>query len=101
MSSHEPPDALAFKDLEQLVRGLGEELARFRRRALAAEAQLKQQQSVLVERGADPATADRVAVLEAENAALRERLATAAERTETMLERLRFLRQQTHAAESA
>lgn len=99
MSSHEPPDAQAFQELEQLVRGLGEELARFRRRAMAAEAQLKQQQTAAETRGGEVYSADRLAVLEAENALLRERLTTAAERTTSMMERLRFLRQQTQSGE--
>jgi hypothetical protein len=95
-----PPDALAFQELETLVRALGEELSRFRRRALAAEAQLKQRDASVPSGvvGADP---ERAALLEAENAELRERLRVAAERTEAMMERLRFLRQQTEAGDPA
>jgi hypothetical protein len=80
---------------------LGEELARFRRRAMAAEAQLKQTQAAAQVPGGEVYSADRVAVLEAENAQLRERLLTAAEKTKSMTERLRFLRQQTQSGEVA
>src|SRR5688572_33449886 len=41
VSDSAPPDFVAFHELEQLVRSLGEELAGFRRRALAAEGRLK------------------------------------------------------------
>ena len=98
MSQPVPPDALAFQELEILVRALGEELSRFRRRALAAEAQLKQRDTAQPA-GAGGADPERLAVLEAENAALKERLAVAAERTTSMMERLRFLRQQTEAGD--
>jgi uncharacterized protein involved in exopolysaccharide biosynthesis len=93
-----PPDALAFHELELLVRALGEELSRFRRRALAAEAQLKQRDTAQPTSagGADP---ERLALLEAENVALKERLTVAAARTDAMRERLRFLRQQTEAGD--
>lgn len=82
---------LAFAELEALVRNLGEELATFRKRAQAAEARLK----ALGAHSAGDATAEeRVAMLEAENAKLRERLGEAAQRTRAMLDRARFLRQQ-------
>ena len=41
MSGSERPELRAYRELEMLVRHLGEELAAFRRRALAAEGQLK------------------------------------------------------------
>jgi hypothetical protein len=85
------PAATAFRELESLVRNLGEELATFRKRAHAAEARLKNL-------GASPAgeasAEERVAALEAENARLRERLTKATDRTQAMLDRVRFLRQQ-------
>ena len=95
MSSPErvdPVDAVAFEELEQLVRALGEELARFRKRAIQAEARLKK-----VETSGEPGdlfSGDRIAALESENRDLRDRVDVAATRTRTMLERVRFLRQQ-------
>ena len=41
MSDREPPEPTAFRQLDQLVRGLGEQLAAFRKRAHAAEARVK------------------------------------------------------------
>ncbi len=92
MSSPERPDVRAFRELEALVRGLGEELATFRKRAHAAEARLK----AIATRGGggDERAEERVAQLEAENARLRARLGAAADQTRTMLDRVRFLRQQ-------
>jgi hypothetical protein len=85
------PAALAFGELEVLVRNLGEELSAFRKRAHAAESRLK----ALGATPAGDATAEeRLATLEAENARLRARLAAAAEKTRAMLDRTRFLRQQ-------
>jgi cell shape-determining protein MreC len=92
----ERPDAKAFRELEAFVRSLGEELATFRKRAHAAEARLK----AIATRGGggDQHAEERVSQLEAENAKLRERLGAAADQTRTMLDRVRFLRQQ-HAGE--
>lgn len=86
------PEQQAFRELEQLVRGLGDELGRFRARALQAEARLK-----VLEGGEtpiDPMLTERVAELERENSDLRARLEAARTRTRQMLERVRFLRQQ-------
>ena len=98
MSGNERSDERAFTELETLVRHLGEELAAFRRRAIAAEAQLRDGG------GGRPAresggvgTSDRVAQLEAANAALRKRLNTAEDQVRQMLDRVRFLRQQLQA----
>ncbi len=92
MSSPARPDAKAYKELEILVRNLGEELATFRKRAQAAEARLK---GIATKGGGgDVHAEERVAQLEAENAKLRERVDTAAARTRKMLDRVRFLRQQ-------
>ncbi len=93
----ERADTLAFRELEALVRNLGEEVAAFRKRAQAAEARLK----AIATRGGggDAAAEERVAGLEAENASLRARLAEAAGRTDDAIEKLRFLRQQ-HEEES-
>jgi hypothetical protein len=85
------PAASAFRELEFLVRNLGEELATFRKRAHAAEARLK---NLSASPAGDASAEERVAALEAENARLRERLGKATDRTHAMLDRVRFLRQQ-------
>ncbi|HXD21991.1 MAG TPA: hypothetical protein VN613_01435 [Gemmatimonadaceae bacterium] len=92
MSSPARPDAKAFRELEALVRNLGEELATFRKRAQAAEARLK---GIATKGGGgDVHAEERVSQLEAENARLHERVNAAAARTRKMLDRVRFLRQQ-------
>ena len=101
MSDSERPEIAAFRDLEQLVRHLGDELAGFRRRALLAESRLRDLESeeqapeVTQQRALD----DRVTELEHENAVLRARLDSATERSRQMLERVRFIRQQAQRAE--
>ena len=93
-SDRERPEQKAFHELHQLVRHLADELAGFRRRALQAEARLKELEEVMRE-GADGTVPVRnPGELERENAELRARLDSAAERTRQMLERMRFLRQQ-------
>src|SRR5437773_612203 len=110
MSDSDRPDVRAFRELEALVRHLGEELAAFRRRAIAAEAELGEARSARshgggghggVERGthahAKTKSAGgngRVAELEAENHALKSRLDRAEDRVRQMMDRVRFLRQQ-------
>lgn len=94
MSDRARPDSsapLAFAELEQLVRNLGEELLAFRKRAHAAEARLK---ALGATPAGDASAEERLAALEAENAKLRARLEEAAEKTRGMLDRARFLRQQ-------
>jgi hypothetical protein len=101
MSDSERPEIVAFRDLEQLVRHLGDELAGFRRRAFLAESRLRDLESeeqapeVTQQRALD----ERVTELEHENAVLRARLDSATERTRQMLERVRFIRQQAQRAE--
>ena len=101
MSDSERPEIAAFRDLEQLVRHLGDELAGFRRRALVAESRLRELEGedrapdVTHQRALD----ERVTELEHENAVLRGRLDSATERTRQMLERVRFIRQQAQRAE--
>ena len=82
------PDVAAFQDLAQLVRHLEDELASFRRRALSAEARVKEFESTT---GGDPSE---VVALKRENAELRERVETATTRTRQLLERVHFVRQQ-------
>jgi hypothetical protein len=90
VSDNERPEIAAFRELELLVRHLGDELASFRRRALQAETQLRAVEA----RGASMGDLHRLEALEAENGVLRRRLETAAGRAQSMLERVRFLRQQ-------
>lgn len=99
MSDSDRPEVTAFQELEQLVRHLGDELAGFRRRALLAESRVKELERKEERAGHTPKRdlAERCAVLEHENAALQERLETATARTRQMLDRVRFIRQQTQA----
>ena len=94
-SDNDPSEMESFKELQQLVRHLGEELTSFRRRALQAEARMK---SVDGSSGGTKVTPERVERLELENAELRKRVETARARTRQVLERVRFLRQQHEAA---
>jgi hypothetical protein len=41
MSDNDRPELRAYRELETLVRNLGDELAAFRKRAISAESQLK------------------------------------------------------------
>ena len=101
MSDSERPEVLAFRDLEQLVRHLGDELAGFRRRALLAEARVKELESEesQPEVRQQRELSDRLTQLEHDNAILRDRLEAATARTRLMLERVRFIRQQAQGAE--
>jgi hypothetical protein len=85
------PETTAFAELEQLVKHLGDELASFRRRALQAEARLKSLESTGVKGVVSP---ERVQYLERENAGLTTRLDAARARTQQIIDRVRFLRQQ-------
>ena len=91
MSDSVRPERAAFAELEQLVKHLGDELAAFRRRALQAEARLKGLEVTGVKGVVSP---ERVQFLEKENAGLNNRLETARARTQQMIDRVRFLRQQ-------
>ena len=96
MSDSVRPEIAAFRELETLVRHLGDELAGFRRRALLAEARVKEfdQQGTVPPAKQQRQLQERVTELEHENAALRGRLESATARTRQMLERVRFIRQQ-------
>lgn len=91
MSDSVRPEVTAFAELEQLVKHLGDELASFRRRALQAEARLKSLESTGVKGVVSP---ERIQFLERENAGLTTRLDAARARTQQMIDRVRFLRQQ-------
>ena len=75
MSDSERPEALAFRELEQLVRHLGDELAGFRRRALVAEARVRELESIESQPGIrqQRELGDRLNQLEHDNAILRGR----------------------------
>lgn len=94
MSGNDRPDLHAFTELETLVRHLGEELAVFRRRAIAAEAQLKDSGPAPKSVGRGAPSTGKSADLETENEALKTRLGRAEDRVSQMMERVRFLRQQ-------
>ena len=100
---------VALGELRTLVHRLGEEVGGFRRRALQAEARVRELETALAAatrppakaEDADPAsqmngpvTFERLAALERENADLRRRLDEAATRVRQLLDRARFLRQQ-------
>jgi predicted RNase H-like nuclease (RuvC/YqgF family) len=87
MSAKERPEAAAFRELESLVRHLGEELATQRRRAVEAETKLKEPKGKAV-------SPERASAMESENASLKTRLSRAEERVKQMIDRVRFLRQQ-------
>jgi hypothetical protein len=92
VSDHAQPDVEAFRELEQVVRSLGEELASFRRRAIQAENRLKSIEGA--SKHPELFSHERLAAIERENELLRARLGRATELTRVMLDRVRFLRQQ-------
>lgn len=92
VSDSERPDLVAFRELEQLIHALGDEMAAWRRRAHEAEARLRTFEAASPN-GAE-SRSGRVAALERENERLRTRLESARKRTAQLLERVRFLRQQ-------
>lgn len=98
MSVHARPDVEAVRELESLVRSLGEQLAAFRQRALAAEERLRRIDSTS-HQSDPPHVRERILALEEENAALRGRLSAASARTHSVLDRVHFLRQQAQADE--
>jgi len=93
VSDREPlPDSHPLVQLAQLVRLAGEELSNFRRRAIQAEARLREYESSA--RSGDLFAEQRAAQLEVENAELRARLSFATDETRAVLAKVRFLRQQ-------
>ncbi len=86
----------AAEEVAALVKALGEELAIFRQRALKAEARVKELEAA---GGADLVDlSGRIGALETENSTLLARIESATERTEGLLDRVRFTRQQTEGA---
>jgi hypothetical protein len=93
MSDNAPTESTSLHELGTLVRHLADELASFRRRALLAEARIKEMEAV--EGGmANMDLAARVAFLELQNEKLQTKLDAATTRAKQMLDRVRFLRQQ-------
>jgi predicted nucleic acid-binding Zn-ribbon protein len=93
MSDNAPAEQRAFTELDSLVRNLAAELANFRRRALHAEARLKEIDDH-VGGTASVDLAARVSQLEHEKERLQARLDAATARAKQMLDRVKFLRQQ-------
>jgi predicted nucleic acid-binding Zn-ribbon protein len=93
MSDNGPAEQLAFAELDSLVRNLAAELASFRRRALTAEARLKE---IEEHEGGTPSVdlAARISELEHDNDRLHARLDAATKKAKQMLDRVKFLRQQ-------
>lgn len=87
------PESPAFKQLEVLVRNLGDELATFRKRAHTAEARVRVIETAVAQ-GGDMLSLDRLRALEVENADLAARLAHASQRTRQLAARVKFIRQQ-------
>ncbi len=87
-------------ELEMLVRHMADDLASYRRRALVAEARLKEIEAHEGSNGSvNVDLIARCTQLEQENEKLQDRLAAANTRARQMLDRVRFLRQQAQAGE--
>jgi hypothetical protein len=89
------PDIAALKELAKLVNSLGSEMAGWRRRAQLAETRLKEgggRESSHASHGTGGSA--REVELKKENADLKRRLNAAKQRTQQLLDRVRFLRQQ-------
>ena len=100
MSDPVRPDVAAVEELAVLVRHLADELASFRRRALVAESRVRElEEAASAGPGQLVATGARVSELESDNAALKLRLGKAADRTQQLLDRVHFLRQQAQRGE--
>ena len=93
MSDNAQADLRPVQELDALVRHLADDLASFRRRALVAEARLKEIESQ--DGGAaNLELAARVSQLERDNERLQGKLDSATARARQILDRVRFLRQQ-------
>jgi seryl-tRNA synthetase len=98
MSDNAQADLQSIRELDMLVRHLVDDLAAFRRRALVAEARLKEVESQ--DGGsANLELAARVNQLEQDNERLQTKLQQATNRVKQMLDRVRFLRQQAQGGE--
>jgi hypothetical protein len=93
MSDNAQAENRAIQELDVLVHHLADELAGFRRRALQAEAKLKEMEGH--EGGAASLElVTRCGELEKENKQLRTKVDAASVRAKQMLDRVKFLRQQ-------
>ena len=93
MSDNAQIDLRPIHELDALVRHMADDLAAYRRRALIAEARLKEVESQ--DGGvANLELAARVNQLEQDNERLQSKLDSASARAKQMLDRVRFLRQQ-------
>ena len=90
-SGAERPDLEALSELEEVLRLLESELAGWRRRALAAESRVGDFQRAQARGEEIPS---KLKELEDENSALAQRVQVAKARVGEMLDRLRFLEQQ-------
>jgi uncharacterized protein involved in exopolysaccharide biosynthesis len=97
VSNEERPEFLALEELREVLQALAGELAAWRRRALAAEAEQAQfhLESDIV------GSRERRVKLESENADLQLRLETAHARVSELVGRLRFLEEQIATEEQA
>lgn len=97
-SSHERPEDAALRELEAVLRAVGEEMIALRRRAQVAEArirELERGEQLALDNAMSGGRADaHAADLERENLELKGRLDSARERAAQLADRLRFLRQQ-------
>jgi predicted nucleic acid-binding Zn-ribbon protein len=87
VSHDERPEFRALEELQEVLRGVGDELAAWRRRAQRAEAMLGEGHDAVMSR-------ERMVELEAENRETQERLAVARARVEELMKRLQFLEDQ-------
>jgi hypothetical protein len=89
-SGAERPDLAALAELEEVLRHLESELAAWRRRALTAESRVGDYERLTEEGG----TTSRLKELESANRSLKQRLEQARVRVAGLVDRLRFLEQQ-------
>jgi hypothetical protein len=87
VSHDERPEFRALEELQEVLRGVGDELAAWRRRAQRAEAMLGEGHDAVANR-------ERMVELEAENRETQVRLAAARARVEELMKRLQFLEDQ-------
>lgn len=95
--SYVGPEFAALEQLEGVLKHLTDELGSWRRRALKAEAERSE-----LGPGHDPVgSRERIVDLEEENRLLHERLGSAKQRVQDLLNRLRFLEEQAAMEESS
>lgn len=92
------PENQSLAILKKLVANLGDELAGYRKRAITAEAKLKSIEENVEGSGMN---VDQTLELQRENVELKARLDDATQRTNVLLSKIRFLRQQSEREEEA